>query len=185
MRSRARCHVGKGDWQAIKKAGLSRLMVKRLTCRPRLRHSSNWTRYSNPIKGKAHPTGRDGPLAKNNATIHAADIIRAPDHDAIEHSHSLRVSSLLVRIPEAAQITGLPSSILRKSFMREERRPPNVPAPPPHKRIGRAIYIFSSELPAWLDNLGKPNVLLGRTHRTRRGRPTVAERIIRRQHEKI
>src|SRR5262249_51789025 len=42
----------------------------------------------------------------------------------------------LVRVPEAARITGLPRSILRKSFMREEKRPPNIPPPPPHRRIG-------------------------------------------------
>lgn len=86
-----------------------------------------------------------------------------------QHAH-------LVRIPEAAEITGLPASLLRKSFMREEKRPKNVPPPPPHKRIGRAVYILADALPAWVQNLG---VRASEHHR--RGRPTVAERILRRQ----
>jgi hypothetical protein len=59
----------------------------------------------------------------------------------------------LVKLPEAAKITGLPLSLLRKAFMREEKRPRNVPAPPPHKRIGRAIYILADRLPAWVESL--------------------------------
>ena len=138
-------------------------------------------------KRKVHPARGNSTLARNNATAirtGSSDSVRTQVHDIIEQSSALRASALLVRIPEAAQITGLPSSILRKSFMREERRPPNIPPPPPHKRIGRAIYIFARELPTWLDNLGRPNVGRGQTHYTRRGRPTVAERIIRRQNEK-
>src|SRR5258707_997223 len=44
-----------------------------------------------------------------------------------------RASVHLIRLGEAAAITGLPVSLLRKSFMSEARRPPNVPDPPPHK----------------------------------------------------
>jgi len=89
----------------------------------------------------------------------------------------------LVRIPEAARITGLPLSILRKSFMREERRPRNVPPPPPHKRIGRSIYIFADALATWVQSLGvSPPSALGNFAR-KRGRPTVAARIARRQQE--
>lgn len=61
----------------------------------------------------------------------------------------------LVRISQAAEITGLPASLLRKSFMSEEKRPKNVPSPPPHKRIGRAIYIIAEELPAWIGSLDR------------------------------
>jgi hypothetical protein len=59
-----------------------------------------------------------------------------------------------LRLPEVALLTGLPLSLLRKSFMSDERRPPNVPPPPPHKRIGRAIYVVSAELEGWIGNLG-------------------------------
>lgn len=64
----------------------------------------------------------------------------------------------LVRVPEAAEITGLPLSLLRKSFMREDKRPENVPPPPPHKRIGRAIYILTAELHGWVESLGRKKV---------------------------
>jgi hypothetical protein len=88
-----------------------------------------------------------------------------------------RTTAHLIRIPEAARITGLPSSLLRKSFMCEEKRPKNIPPPPPHKRIGRAVYIVARELPAWIESLGKPLKAVVEDKR-RRGRPTVAERIM-------
>jgi predicted DNA-binding transcriptional regulator AlpA len=94
----------------------------------------------------------------------------------------IRATAHLIRVPEAARLTGLPRSLLRKSFMSEDKRPKNVPPPPPHKRIGRAVYILSGELPAWIKSLGKPPLAIGSEER-RRGRPTVAERIMRRQHE--
>jgi hypothetical protein len=100
----------------------------------------------------------------------------------VSNSHTvapMRVSAHLVRVPEAARITGLPPSLLRKSFMSEDKRPKNVPPPPPHKRIGRAVYIVANELPAWIESLGEPSV------RRRRGRPTVADRIMRRRHEVV
>lgn len=86
----------------------------------------------------------------------------------------------LIRVPEAARIIGLPTSLLRKSFMCEEKRPRNVPPPPPHKRIGRAVYILAGELPKWIESLGNPFTVSGGQPRKRRGRPTVAERIINR-----
>jgi len=87
----------------------------------------------------------------------------------------------LIRIPEAARLTGLPQSLLRKSFMAEEKRPKNVPPPPPHKRIGRAVYILSDRLAEWIETLGQlPTGVSPRTE-GRRGRPTVSDRIARRQ----
>jgi len=38
--------------------------------------------------------------------------------------------------------------------MSEGKRPNNVPLPPPHKRIGRAIYILAERLPDWIEGLG-------------------------------
>jgi predicted DNA-binding transcriptional regulator AlpA len=95
----------------------------------------------------------------------------------------IRATAHLIRVPEAARITGLPRSLLRKSFMSQDKRPKNVPPPPPHKRIGRAVYILANELPAWIESLGKAPAKMGLGERRRRGRPTVAERIMRRQHE--
>jgi hypothetical protein len=60
-----------------------------------------------------------------------------------------------VRVDEAAEIAGLPASLIRKSFITEAKRPRNVPPPPPHKRIGRAVYIIRDQLPAWLASLGE------------------------------
>jgi predicted DNA-binding transcriptional regulator AlpA len=92
-----------------------------------------------------------------------------------------RNTAHLVRIPEAARITGLPTSLIRKSFMREEKRPRNVPPPPPHKRIGRAVYILADELAAWVESLGRPPETRTPQGRRQRGRPTVADRMTRRQ----
>ena len=91
-----------------------------------------------------------------------------------------RETAHLIRVPEAARITGLPTSLLRKSFMCEEKRPRNVPPPPPHKRIGRAVYILAGELPRWIESLGNPLTMSGGEPRKRRGRPTVAKRIMNR-----
>jgi hypothetical protein len=84
----------------------------------------------------------------------------------------------LIRIPEAARLTGLPPSLFRKSFMTAEKRPKNIPLPPPHRRIGRAVYILAHQLPPWIESLGNPRVL---PEKGRPGRPTVAERIMRRR----
>jgi predicted DNA-binding transcriptional regulator AlpA len=96
-----------------------------------------------------------------------------------ESRRSPRATAHLIRIPEAAEITGLPASLLRKSFMREGKRPRNVPPPPPHKRIGRAVYILADELLAWIEGLGR-SADIGPREKLRRGRPTVTERINRR-----
>ena len=84
----------------------------------------------------------------------------------------------LIRIPEAARITGLPPSLLRKSFMCEEKRPKNIPPPPPHRRIGRAVYIVAGDLPGWIESLGVAFKAIRTEDKRRRGRPTVAERIM-------
>lgn len=89
-----------------------------------------------------------------------------------------RSTAYLIRMPEAARITGLPVSLIRKSFICEEKRPTNVPPPPPHKRIGRAVYILADKLSDWVDALGKsPPRPEGKRLQ---GRPTVGERIARR-----
>jgi hypothetical protein len=93
-----------------------------------------------------------------------------------------RMPPHLIRVREAAQITGLPISLIRKSFMREDKRPENVPPPPPHKRIGRAIYILADELSLWVRSLGK-SPPTPTTKMRRQGRPTVSERIARREQE--
>ncbi len=99
----------------------------------------------------------------------------------------MREIAHLIRVPEAARITGLPPSLLRKSFMTESRRPPNIPPPPPHKRIGRAIYILADQLPAWIEGLGRSaeTMMLEGQGRRRQGRPTVAERIALRKRETV
>jgi hypothetical protein len=111
------------------------------------------------------------------------DKVRLPLTD-LERAPLINCPSLasahLIRIPEAARITGLPSSTLRKSFMRDEKRPRNIPPPPPHKRIGRAVYIIARELPAWIENIGRASDRTGMGEKRGRGRPTVAERIRRR-----
>jgi hypothetical protein len=81
-----------------------------------------------------------------------------------------------VRVEEAAKIAGLPASLIRKTFIAETKRPKNVPSPPPHKRIGRAVYIIRDQLPAWLEALGDDRTAFGAT-RPRRGRAPVADRI--------
>ena len=79
---------------------------------------------------------------------------------------------LLVDVPTAAQLTGLPVSTLRKSFMKV--RPANVPPPPPHKRIGHAVYIVADKLQGWVETLSAPEPM------RKRGRPTKQEQISRR-----
>ena len=115
--------------------------------------------------------------------VMSSDTILAMHRDEIERHFPLQARALLIRIPEAAAITGLPPSLLRKSFMCEEKRPKNVPPPPPHKRIGRAIYILARELPVWIERFGRPPADLEHIKQRRRGRPTVAERMIQRQRD--
>ncbi len=109
--------------------------------------------------------------------------LRSATPDEVAEQPAPRTSPHLIRVLEAARITGLPPSLIRKSFMREDKRPNNVPPPPPHRRIGRAIYILADELPAWVRSLGRPPSTPAPETRRKRGRPTVSERIVRRQHE--
>ena len=78
----------------------------------------------------------------------------------------------LISVPDAAKLVGIPLSTLRKAFMRV--RPANVPAPPPHKRIGRAVYVLADKLEGWVASLPEPEPV------RKRGRPTKAETIARR-----
>jgi hypothetical protein len=78
----------------------------------------------------------------------------------------------LIRIEEASEVTGVPVSTLRKSFMRTPPR--NVPPPPPHRRIGRSVYILADKLESWVLSLPAPAQV------KKRGRPTKAETISRR-----
>jgi hypothetical protein len=103
--------------------------------------------------------------------------------DEADERRPTRTTAHLIKVPEAARITGLPGSLLRKSFMREDKRPKNVPAPPPHKRIGRAVYILADHLSTWVESLGKASNTGTPEGKRRRGRPTVAERIAHRQDE--
>ena len=82
---------------------------------------------------------------------------------------------LLVRVEEAAAITGLPASLIRKSFIDERKRPANIPPPPPHKRVGRSVYIIRDQLACWVGRLGEESMETV-DERPRRGRPTVGER---------
>ncbi len=97
------------------------------------------------------------------------------DHDA--------PAPQLVRVAEAARITGLPKSMLRKTFIREDKRPKNVPPPPPHKRIGRSVYILADRLSEWVRSLESSAQGLRPLPHARKGRPTVAERIARRERD--
>lgn len=106
--------------------------------------------------------------------------IRSAEKPSAEAMVRVRTTPHLVRIAEAARITGLPPSLLRKPFMSDEKRPKNIPLPPPHRRVGRAVYILANELPAWIESLGNQGTL---PEKRRRGRPTVGERIIRRKRE--
>lgn len=92
-------------------------------------------------------------------------------------------SPLTVRIPEAATLTGIPKHIIQKSFMSPEKRPRGIPAPPPHIRINRAIHILVAQLPGWVASLGNAPAAITPSAPTprRRGRPTKAEVIARRQ----
>ena len=85
---------------------------------------------------------------------------------------------IYVRIPEAARIVGIKESQLRKAFIRPDKRPAGVPAPPPHRKMGRAVMIILAELPKWGASLGEPVVAPAPS--PRRGRPTKAEQIARR-----
>jgi hypothetical protein len=101
-------------------------------------------------------------------------VIRDRDDEQRSFSH-------VVRVPEAARITGLPASLIRKSFMCEEKRQKNIPSPPPHVRIGRSIFILADQLSHWLLCIGSQGAA-GNSLR-KRGRPRLSERMVRRQPE--
>jgi hypothetical protein len=95
----------------------------------------------------------------------------------------MKTPPLTVRIPEAVELSGIPEHVFQKSFMRPDRRPRGIPAPPPHVRVGRAIFILTAELPAWVASLGggsPPSNTVPEAPR-RRGRPTKVEQVARRQ----
>jgi hypothetical protein len=87
-----------------------------------------------------------------------------------DRSNQRPSGAYLVRLKEAAAITGLPVSLLRKSFMSEDKRPNNVPLPPPHKRIGRAIYILADRLPDWIEGFRDMRRRQKRTSKTAQSR---------------
>jgi hypothetical protein len=95
----------------------------------------------------------------------------------------MKTTPLTARIPEASALTGIPKHIIQKSFMSPEKRPRGIPAPPPHIRINRAIHILVAELPGWVASLGNGSTVSAPSAPTprRRGRPTKAEVIARRQ----
>lgn len=110
----------------------------------------------------------------SNSSVSPNEIHRQQPVRATEIPH-------LVRIPAAARLIGLPVSLLRKSFISERKRPKNVPPPPPHKRIGRSIYILIDQLPEWVEALTGAGGEFSVGARCKPGRPTVAERIARRR----
>lgn len=93
-------------------------------------------------------------------------------------------TTLTVRIPDAAALTGIARHVLVKSFMRPDRRPKGIPAPPPHVRVGRAIYILVDELPAWVASLARPNTTAPVVPK-KIGAPTKAERVAKRSTIKV
>jgi hypothetical protein len=103
----------------------------------------------------------------------------------VEPASEVRDRAQLVKVPEAARITGLPSSLIRKSFIREDKRPKNVPSPPPHKRIGRSVFILADQLSAWVRGLESHTLANQTGGKRKRGRPTVAERIAQRQRKAV
>ena len=94
-------------------------------------------------------------------------------HDVAPQTDHIRSMAHLIRVPEAAKLTGIPLSTMRKTFMRV--RPRNVPPPPPPTRIGRAVYIVADKLDGWVNSLP-----VGEAPK-KRGRPTKAEEIARRE----
>lgn len=80
-----------------------------------------------------------------------------------------------VSIADAAKITGLSESTIRKSFMTPGRRPPGLPNPPPHIRPtpGR-ILVLTAPLPAWVAGLGQGSAT---PVSRRRGARTKVERL--------
>lgn len=89
---------------------------------------------------------------------------------------------LFLTVKQAAEVIGMPLSLLEKSFMDPAKRPSYAPEPPPHVRNGRSIYILTAELPAWARALVERPKVQAPTQTTtldappkKRGRPTNAE----------
>lgn len=93
----------------------------------------------------------------------------------------MATTPLTVRIPDASVLTGIPKHVLEKSFMQPDKRPRGIPAPPPHVRLGRAIHILVAELPGWVASLAGEVQPSSAPAVLRRGRPTKAEQVARRQ----
>lgn len=98
-------------------------------------------------------------------------------------SHHSRSNPILVKVSRAAEISGYPKSFIRKTFIREELRPKNIPPPPPHQRRGRAVDIYADQIPSWVKAVEA--FLAGVGRKSKRGRPTVAERMAQRQQDAI
>jgi len=81
---------------------------------------------------------------------------------------------LLVRLPRAAELSGVPLGWLQKSFM--ETPPKGTPPCPPHIRLGRSIYIIAAQLPEWVASLQTTPPSPPPVQRSR-GRPRKADAI--------
>lgn len=90
----------------------------------------------------------------------------------------MATTPITIRIPEAAELTGIKKHTIQKSFM--ARRPRGVPPPPPHVRVGRAIHILVADLPAWVASIGGVQPAPCESS-PRMGRPTKAAKIAARQ----
>jgi hypothetical protein len=85
---------------------------------------------------------------------------------------------LLVRLPAAAAITGIPLGWLEKSFMANP--PKGTPPRPPHVRIGKAIYIIAERLQDWVRELQSIEAMNPPVSPRKPGRPSNQEKYGRR-----
>jgi len=85
-----------------------------------------------------------------------------------------RSAPLLVRLPQAAEISGVPLGWLQKSFM--EQPPKGAPPRPPHVRVGRAIYVIADRLPEWVASK-EANQSPAPPIKRERGRPRKADAV--------
>jgi len=86
---------------------------------------------------------------------------------------------LFLSVKQAAEVIGMPVSLIEKSFMDPAKRPAYAPPPPPHRRQGRSIYILTDGLAAWALALTVPTEPCILDKPRRRGRPTRAEQVAR------
>lgn len=88
-----------------------------------------------------------------------------------------------VSISEASALCGVSLSTMRKSFMDPAKRPKGVPNPPPHVRpTPRRVLVLVDGLPGWVAGLG--SIAASPQPARKRGAPTKAERIARRNADK-